>query len=135
VKRNRGLGDIELASLTIISTRACGTARSRERSGAAKVPSFVVFPALLLAFVVTLLLSLLPVLRGSLALRSLVLPLRRCCHLLALDRPLLWLLPLGLGGSATLLRRRMGGGGLLNVSASPLLRLCVWGRCSALLLE
>jgi hypothetical protein len=54
--------------------------------------------------------------------------------LLTLDRrlPWLWLL-LRLGCRGTLRRRRVGGSGLLTVSASPLLRLSVWGRCSALL--
>jgi hypothetical protein len=59
------MGGLELASLTIVSTRTCGAARSRERARPAKVASFVAFPALLLAFVVALLLTLLPVLRGG----------------------------------------------------------------------
>jgi hypothetical protein len=62
-----GLGH---ASLTIISNRTCGTARSREWSGQAKIASFAAFRTLLLAFVVALLRALLWFVRSSRALRS-----------------------------------------------------------------
>jgi hypothetical protein len=97
--------------------------------------SLAVFPALLLSLVLALTLALLGFLRGSLALRPLVLALLRFVismlrfvlglrlgrFLFALGRALLGLLTLTLGCRTTLLRRRLWGCGLLCVPVSPLL--------------
>ena len=103
------------------------------RSALARFPSLVALPTGLLTCPTALLLALLGFLRGALALWSLGLALRLGCLLLALRRPLLWLLPRRLACRATLLSRCLGVGGPLHLSAALLLQLPAWGRCSALL--
>jgi len=124
---------ISATAKVVCSLAHTGSIPYQERSELAQVASFVAFPTLLLTFLTALLLALLWFLRGSLALRSLVLALRPWCLLLTLGRTLLWLLPLGPGCRGTLLRKCLGGGGPLNVCACLLRRLSARGRCSALL--
>ena len=124
---------ISPAPKAVCSLAHTGSIPYQERSELAQVASFVAFPTLLLTFLTALLLALLWFLRGSLALRSLVLALRPWCLLLTLGRTLLLLLPLRLCCRAALLRKCLGSAGPLSVCASLLRRLSAWGRCSALL--
>ena len=116
----------------IIGTHSCAGIDSQEWR-TAQVASIVVFPSSLHTLLTALLLTLLWLLRGAVALRSLVLALGLWYLLLMLDRSLLCLLPLMLRCRDILLwKRLLRDNGPLSLSGTLLRRWCVQGLWSGL---